>query len=349
MAELRELFEMTTKQMEPDQDSWREQQRKQDRSSRNRRVGAMLVAAVLVGIAAVAVLAAALTDAGRPGPEVVDKPSVEAPGGTGLSYFILDLTTGDTGERSPLPTQLIGASLYAISPDGRSVAFGTCCTPPNFISVSRLDGSNQRRVTPEGIDAYGPSWSPDGDQLVYQGRDGSTVLLGDLFVVDVSTGTVDRVTNLPRTRAGGWSMMPSFTPDGERILFHMPREGSEGSAFDLWSVDTRGGKPRIVLRNATFGEYSPDGSSLAYVAPTREGFGRNPALRVVLPSGQVRTLARGEDLWRARWSPDGSRIAYLEREFLFVVDVATGDIERVARGEYGDWLDDDRLIVIQRG
>ena len=40
MAELREVFEMTTKQIEPDQDSWREQQRKRDRSSRNRRLGA---------------------------------------------------------------------------------------------------------------------------------------------------------------------------------------------------------------------------------------------------------------------------------------------------------------------
>jgi dipeptidyl aminopeptidase/acylaminoacyl peptidase len=350
MAELRELFEMTTRQMEPDQDSWRKQQREQDRSSRKRRIGAMLVAAVLAGLVVVAVLVATLTDAGRPAPEVADqpKPSADGIGGAGLSSFTLDLASGESGERTPMPAELTGASLFAISPDGERVAYGTCCLTPDFITVVGLDGSNSRQVTPDGIDAYGPSWSPDGKQLVYQGRDGTTYQLGDLFVVDVSTGSVHRITHLPTSSSGGWSMMPSFTPDGERILFHMPRQGS-GSETDLWSVDAHGGKPRIVLRNATFGQYSPDGSSLAYVLPTRDGVGRHPALRVVLPSGQVRTLARGEEIRRERWSPDGTRIAYVERDFLFVVDVATGDIERVAEGEYGDWIDDDRLMVIQGG
>ncbi len=347
MAELREVYEMTTKQMEPDQDSWREQQRKQDRSSRNRRIGAMMVAAVLAGAVVVAVLAAALTDSDRPAPEVADQPTPPVEGGAGLSYFILDLTTGEKSAKSPMPAGMIGASLYALSPDGGSVAYGTCCVPPNFISVSRLDGSNERRITPDGIDAYGPGWSPDGDQLVYQGRDGATLMLGNLFVVDVSTGTVDRITNLPRSRAGGWSMSPSFTPDGERILFHMPREDSDGGEFDLWSVDAGGGKPTIVLRNALFGEYSPDGMALAYVDPDTLG---GSALRVWIhpDSTEHRVLARGEEFGRVRWSPDGSRIAYSEHDVIYVVDVATGDVERIAAGEYGDWLDDDRLIVTQR-
>jgi Tol biopolymer transport system component len=69
-------------------------------------------------------------------------------------------------------------------------------------------------------------------------------------------------------------------------------------------------------------------------------------LRVVLPSDDVLTVARGEEFGRARWSPDGSRIAYSEQDALYVFDVATGDVERVANGEYGDWLDDGRLFVV---
>jgi len=50
MAELREVFEMTTKQVEPDLDSWRDQQRRQDRNRQRRRFGAIAVAAA-IGVA----------------------------------------------------------------------------------------------------------------------------------------------------------------------------------------------------------------------------------------------------------------------------------------------------------
>lgn len=52
MTELKEVFEMTTKQMEPDQDSWNQQERRQRRTVRNRKVGALVVAAA-IGLAAV--------------------------------------------------------------------------------------------------------------------------------------------------------------------------------------------------------------------------------------------------------------------------------------------------------
>jgi hypothetical protein len=56
MPELREVFEMTTKQMEPDVESWRDQQERQRRRSRNRKVGAIAVAAAVGVVAAVLIL-----------------------------------------------------------------------------------------------------------------------------------------------------------------------------------------------------------------------------------------------------------------------------------------------------
>jgi hypothetical protein len=58
MSELREVFEMVTKQTEPDLDAWREQERRQRRTSRNRRLGALAVAAVMGIVAAVVVIRA---------------------------------------------------------------------------------------------------------------------------------------------------------------------------------------------------------------------------------------------------------------------------------------------------
>lgn len=73
MSELREVYEMVTKQTEPDVDAWREQERRQRRTSRNRKFGALAVAAA-IGIAAVIVVIRAVDDgtgtqpAGQPTP-----------------------------------------------------------------------------------------------------------------------------------------------------------------------------------------------------------------------------------------------------------------------------------------
>ena len=54
MPDLREVFEMTTKQMgEPDVDSWREQEKRQRNANRNKKVGAFALAAAIVLVAVV--------------------------------------------------------------------------------------------------------------------------------------------------------------------------------------------------------------------------------------------------------------------------------------------------------
>jgi hypothetical protein len=74
MPDLREVFEMTTKQMgEPDLDSWREQEKRQRRSSRNKRIGAFAVAAAIGIVALVVVIRAGDEGAGtQPGGQGTD-------------------------------------------------------------------------------------------------------------------------------------------------------------------------------------------------------------------------------------------------------------------------------------
>ena len=61
MAEVREVFEMVTKQTEPDLDAWREQELRQRRTTRNRRWGALALAAA-IGIVGVIVAIRAVHD-----------------------------------------------------------------------------------------------------------------------------------------------------------------------------------------------------------------------------------------------------------------------------------------------
>jgi hypothetical protein len=73
MSELREVFEMVTKQTEPDVDAWREQERRQRRTNRNRRLSALALAAA-IGVAAVVVVIRAVDDgtATQPGGQGTD-------------------------------------------------------------------------------------------------------------------------------------------------------------------------------------------------------------------------------------------------------------------------------------
>lgn len=58
MPELREVFEMTTRQVEPDTGAWRDQELRQRRTSRNRKIGAFIVVGAIVVAAIVVILEA---------------------------------------------------------------------------------------------------------------------------------------------------------------------------------------------------------------------------------------------------------------------------------------------------
>jgi hypothetical protein len=72
MAELKEVFEMVTNKTEPDLDSWKDQEQRQRRTVRNKKIGAFAVAAA-IGVAAVGLIL------GTRGEESTTTPGVEPP------------------------------------------------------------------------------------------------------------------------------------------------------------------------------------------------------------------------------------------------------------------------------
>jgi hypothetical protein len=99
MSELREVFEMVTKQTEPDVDAWREQERRQRRTSRNRKLGALAVAAAIGIVAVVVVIRAA------------DEGTGTQPGGRGT-----DTTELPTEESIPLlPSGSVEPGRYVVA------------------------------------------------------------------------------------------------------------------------------------------------------------------------------------------------------------------------------------------
>lgn len=338
MPDLREVFEMTTKQMgEPDLDSWREQQKRQRKASRNKKLGAFAVAAAFAIVAGMLILTNRL---GESDPVPVDRPS--PPATTEMrGHFFLDL---GTGVATPFPEEISAGLSYSPSPDGTMLAFNPCCSSPDPVWVSKIDGTGVRRLTPHDVDGYGPNWSPDGSMLVYQGRDGATQELGNLFVVDVASGETTQITDLEPASQGWWYMAPSFSPDGQTIIFHMPRGRAGDTRWDVWTVPVAGGEPTLLVPDASSGVYGPDGE-LAYVDSPRRLWSSSRLMIADADGGAPRVLVRGDRIAFPRWSPSGTSIAYADGDEIFVVDVSSGVSMTVAHGGWVDWLDDDTLVI----
>jgi WD40 repeat protein len=340
MPELKEVFEMTTRQVEPDVDAWREQEKHQRRSSRNKRIGAFAVAAAL-GVAAIVLVLSNRDDpsTNRPGAEPSPAPRTEI---SGPSF--VDLQTGDT---APLPESILGGSLYFTSPDRTMFVINSCCSPPNPVSIANVDGTDVRQVTPDGVDGFAARWSPDGSSLVYQGRNAATIEIGNIFVVDVATGETRQITDLEPAFHGAWSMHPSFSPDGQTIIFRIPKGADDESPrFDLWSVPVAGGEPTLVVRDASMGVYGPDGETLAYVDSPRGDSSSSRLMLADVDGGDPRLLVEGDEIESPRWSPDGTMIGYSDADGTHVVDVSTGEASLVAAGVgVLDWFGNDTLLV----
>jgi Tol biopolymer transport system component len=148
---------------------------------------------------------------------------------------------------------------------------GTDPDGSHLIYVANIDGTNIRALeetAPTGVDVLSPQFSPDGSQIVYQAK-GEGGLVGDLFLVDVATGETARLTHLRPLEAGFFDMAPTFSPDGQTVLFNRPSSSAtERQSWNLWLVPATGGKPTLVLRDAALGRLSPEGGTIAFFKPS---------------------------------------------------------------------------------
>jgi Tol biopolymer transport system component len=109
------------------------------------------------------------------------------------------------------------------------------------------DGSGQRPVGDAPGQVYNPVWSPDGRKIAFYATDDDG---SDHVYVMNADGTERR-----QLATGVW---PSWSPEGTQIIYG----GSDG----LYLVRGDGTNPQRLIAQAFFGEFSPDGSRIAYIA-----------------------------------------------------------------------------------
>ena len=267
MPDVQEVFRMTTQKVRPDPGFVDRQVDHHRRQQRNRKIGAFAVAAAIGLATLVVVVFAARPDQDATTPGDRGQGTTTGPVSTvERGTYLVDLTTG---KLSILPEfHLYGD--HDVSPDGTMVASGE-----GAVSVASLDGTDSRLLAAAGgRGVRGARWSPDGRTIVYQDSGQPSERIGNLYSVDVASGEVTRLTDLEQISSHIWYMSPSFSPDGRSILFTMPTGPcstcspptgkKDDQTWHLWAIPATGGEPTLVARDAGHGEYSPDGSMIAY-------------------------------------------------------------------------------------
>jgi TolB protein len=227
------------------------------------------------------------------------------------------------------------------SADGRRIAFWSTRTGPanptgdQEIFVMNADGSGLRQVTFNTVDDGGPTWSPDGDRLLFhRWLDDSNA---DLMTVRVD-GTHER--NLTRS-PGIVDHYATWSPDGREIVFELDDSGLEN---DLATIRPDGSQLRPLTATATDEEdpdWSPDGKRIVYHSDAAMPGEQWDIYVMRRDGGFPPTRLTTNYGTHASWSPDGRKIVLVagpgnDDEISTMRADGTRQKQRTVRPEFSD-------------
>ena len=249
---------------------------------------------------------------------------------------------GLQGSRQAIGTYSSHGGAHPIfSPDGRWVAYGA--NDKGY--VMSTDGSNIREARPRGRWSLNFRWSPDSRHLVYNQAEGT----GSKSWIEESDGENKRPIGL------FWR----FSPDGRLALYSVFDDVGEERVYSHTVVEDLETGSQVTIEvdelNARYVEFTPDSQKVSWVAESRSGIGQDLWIMNIDGSNKVKLLtATVGDLpgsAKLRWSPDGSRFAYVTGHFgtqFLVADAANGDTIMelgISKCNYLAWAPDSKHLI----
>ena len=249
-----------------------------------------------------------------------------------------------------------------------------------LLLVMSVRAAAQRPMTPDDVLALrqvgDAQLSPDGKWVAYVVSSvelADDAVNADVWLVSTSGGTPVRLTTAKKS-----DNQPRWSPDGKWIAFVSAREDRP----QIWLIRPTGGEAE-KLTSAKSGvqafQWSPDGTRIAFVAvrdSTAEeekrakekddaavvdrDFRFTHLWVIDLASRKTTEVVKGDyQLGDPRWSPDGSRIAYVTTPTpkaddgslsdIYILDVAAGTSRKLVDNPGPDlaprWSPDGRDIV----
>jgi len=264
--------------------------------------------------------------------------------------YLVDLNIGITGRILPLET-LTQRGIYnepVWSPDGEQLAVVLATGYDLDIFTVRRDGTNPTNLTNHGSYDFFPSWSPNGQNLLFvsdrlrcpswipgapgtcDGTQNPPPTGGNVFVMNVLTREVRQVSDV-------WVSEPPRWLNDRQVVYAAGDPLFGDPERELWITDISSGASRQVLVPGDplklAESWSPDGSRVIYQSA-------GTSTQIVLASVDGTQIGRTGDLLYTRygmsaaWSPDGSRVAIggVGSDCPFGVVVFDNTLNNIARG-----------------
>ncbi len=272
---------------------------------------------------------------------LADRLTRELCGAAGVASTSIVMIGAHGGRRDVYLCDADGANVRRITQDG------TVCLSPawsrdaaavyytsfhrGFPDIYRLDLAASRRAPVAGYPGIntGAAIAPDGVRMALTlSKDGNP----DLYVKDLRSGRLDRVTRTPYAAEAS----PSWSPDGGRLVFVSDRSGRP----HLYVKAGLGGDERRLTytgRENVSPDWGPDGR-IAYVSLRDRGY----AVYIYDPQRGTHTelVNDGADWEDPSWAPDGRHLVCSRsaghRSELYILDAEGGAPVRLTAME-GDW------------
>jgi len=220
------------------------------------------------------------------------------------NLFAFDIASGRERKVTNFDENNSSARHFSLSPaedriayiEGKVGQFDLWCMP--------VEGGTPTQITNDAASDRFPVWHADGQRIIYSSRRDGTF--------QICAAHLDGRPPLQLTTGENDSLVTDVSEDGAKILYGTAREES-----DIWGVNVETGNEVEVTSDSGvefWPDVLPDATTVAFQAVRGMNFGSKLARCRILvkssdPEGQQTILT--ENGFDVKWSPDGSRLAFL--------------------------------------
>jgi TolB protein len=211
--------------------------------------------------------------------------------------------------------------------------------------VFDVDGGSPRVLLTERKTLMGPSWRPDGKELLVTSYRTGRPEIWAYRLPDRTFRPLGGIAN---------AMGAVYSPDASKIAFTVTKDGNT----HIWVMSADGSGARQLTRERCIDvtpTWSPDGRHIAF---SSDRAGSSQIYVMTADGGDLRRLTfQGNYNQTPQWSPRGDQIAFTARDERLVFDVfsvapANGAVTRLTQdqgrtNEEPSWAPNGRLLVFR--
>jgi dipeptidyl aminopeptidase/acylaminoacyl peptidase len=209
---------------------------------------------------------------------------------------------------------------HQLSPDGKSVVFSQIGAQED-LAVERLDGGGYVRLTDDDFRDRGPSWSPDGKEILFYSDRGGGY---ELWLIHPDGSGLRQLT-----RGGsGSTNFPQWSPDGSRVAY-----ASLGAGWFLLDMRSPAAPQAPAIQPAVAADadfwplsWTRDSERIAGLVVQRDGRVRGIAVFDLAKQAYAPALTEPIRFAWARWLSDNRHLVVRRERGITLLDSATHQV-----------------------